>query len=85
MLLLPFYAPLLRDDCRLTPDVRCVQLIKPFKPCGAHSFLQGNDTTTANMPCTCTAQPDGSFLVNEIGEPVDIQLYQCVQCHKLLI
>ena len=65
--ILPRRDPVVHVLCQ-TPVLCGAQLIKPFKPCGAHSFLQGNDTTTANLPCTCTAQPDGSFLVNEIGE-----------------
>jgi AGZA family xanthine/uracil permease-like MFS transporter len=48
-----------------------LNLIKPFEPCGYHSFLQGNDSTTANTPCTCTKQPDGSFLVDQIGTAAD--------------
>ncbi len=58
-----------QDGIVYETDHRVAQLIKPFKPCGAHAFLQGNDSTTANMPCTCTENADGTFLINEIGEP----------------
>ena len=62
-----------RDHISLVPleaGRGVAQLIKPFKPCGSHAFLQGNDSTTANMPCTCTENADGTFLINEIGEPL---------------
>lgn len=45
-----------------------LNLIKPFKPCGAHSFFNGNDTVTAGLPCTCgPVQPDGSQIINDVG------------------
>ena len=47
-----------------------LQLIKPFEPCGAHSFLNGADTATSNEPCTCgPAKPDGSREIF-IGDPL---------------
>lgn len=52
------------------------QLIKPFKPCGAHSYFNGADTTTAGLPCTCTTQPDGTQTINEVG---------ALLAHRLLI